>query len=211
MPITMFDFDGPLAMCVESEFFTWVNQHPSVKKPWDYQSLVETGDWAVATSMMHGESTNLFQEFMQSSAYPGFIPTPGAISALQDIPPANRFLATARGHLLYDVTRAFLDRHFGPFRCYHFAIHDAKVALVQRDKPDFVIDDCYPLSLRFARATSAIPILFPKPTRRKISSHDGLVILDAEAMVYPDMPAQDFRQVCTHAWREIADRLVRAS
>ncbi len=211
MCLTMFDLDGPLALCVENLFFAWANSHPSVTQVWDYEKLVATGDWAAATGMKQGESTKLFQEFMQSDAYPGFLPTPGAIQALKKIPSASRLLATARGRILYKPTRALLDRYFGRFRQYHFNVHDAKVNIAKQSGADFVVDDCYPLIMRIARETSAIPILFPKPTSRRVSRRRGVIILAAESAVYPDMPCHEFQQVCTQAWQEISDRLSKAS
>lgn len=210
MCITMFDFDGPLALSVESEFFAWANQHPTVTEPWDYEKLVETGDWAAATGMKHGETTKLFQEFMLSPACPGFRPTPGAINTLATIPTRCRFLATARGHLLSVVTREFLDEYYGPFHRYDFNVHEAKIALAKRLKPKFVIDDCYQLLRSIARVTKTIPILFPKPTARQLDRPDGVIILAVESSVYQGMPLDDYERVCTEAWQEISDILAPA-
>jgi hypothetical protein len=206
----MFDLDGPLALCVESEYFAWANRHPAVTKPWDYEKLVDTGDWLAATGMMPGESTKLFQEFMQSPACPGFRPTPGAINALATIPARCRLLATARGHLLSHVTREFLDEYYGPFHRYDFNVHELKIALANCLKPKFVIDDCYPLLRIMAQETATTPILFPKPTARQLDRPDGVIILDAESSVYHDMPLGDYERVCTEAWQEISAILAAA-
>lgn len=203
----MFDFDGPLAICVEREFFSWVNHHPDVQVPWRYEVLIETGDWAAATGMPLRQTTKLFQEFTQTSAFPGLQPTPGAASALAAVPIRCRYLATARGYPLSAVTREFIIEHYGHFQDYHFNVHDDKVTLAREIKPDFVIDDCYPLLQRIARETYATPILFPKPIKRQVSAADGVIILDAETSSSPGSFLENYQQICTAAWQEISDKL----
>ena len=63
MCITIFDFDGPLALCFEREFFSWANNQPTVKTPWRYEVLIQTGDWAEATGRKHN-TMRLPKEFL---------------------------------------------------------------------------------------------------------------------------------------------------
>jgi hypothetical protein len=203
----MFDFDGPLALCVEKEFFSWANNQPTVKTPWRYEVLIQTGDWAEATGVSLLETTKLFQEFMQTSDYPGLLPTPGAALAMTAVPTGCRYLATARGHALSEVTRQFILEHFGPFHDYHFNVRDNKVTLTKKIAPDFVIDDCYPLLQRIAHETSAVAILFPKPTKRQVSNKSGVVILDAESFSSPDASHVNYSQRCSDAWQQITELL----
>ena len=144
---------------------------------------------------------------MRTSDYPGLQPTPGAALALAAIPTHCRYLATARGHALSEVTRQFIIEHFGPFHDYHFNVHNDKVTLTKKIAPDFVIDDDYPLLQRIARETSAVAILFPKPTKRLVSAKSNVVILDAESSSSPGASCENYYQICTEAWQEITELL----
>lgn len=207
MCVTMFDCDGPLAMCVEREFFSWANQQPFVAIKWQHHRLVETGDWEAVTGLPIEQTTDIFRQFMASASYPGLRPTPGAIAALRSVPARARYLATARGHSLASQTREFLTDHFGSFSGYSFGAHTSKIDLAKKIKPRAVVDDCYPLLCRIAHETDALPILFPKPVPRHLKYSNGVIVLAAESQIRPGLTDEEFAQICTQAWLEITDYL----
>ena len=195
------DIDGPLA------FDNWrlrgyFNYMQGMGVDCSYMKYLTTGEWFEAIpGKSRLEITKLWCSYLASQNITDE-PTPGAANALRSLSHYERVIATARSQSESAHTRTFLEQHFGAFSTYHFAL-DCKRAAVMTAA--YFIDDNYGVARKVAgQASNGLRvILFPTPTWPRQGTHPRVILLEAEALVTPDMTESQWRAICQVAWEEI--------
>lgn len=200
----VFDIDGPLIDENSIELFRYAAEGHGGEK-WDYSILAHTGDWIAATGGWKKEKiAELWTQFRLSKQFPGEVPTPGAQVALRALEPYPKAIATSRPEKISTHTQATLHEHFGSsFHELGFDLMEDKAHFVNRIGGKWFVEDNMKNAKFAAERTQATVILFPLRGRKHSPALTGLIRLEAEKLIEPDMPNETWDKACKLAWEEI--------
>ena len=205
----VFDVDGPLVRNKEQAFFEFAG---SQGQHWDYEAFARTDNWQQATGLTKAALGTWYEKFWASPDTHDQT-TPGATQAMEQLKGYDRSIATSRPHQIAGATRDFLSQHFGQFDTYHFAAADNKAQVVAGCHAKWFIEDNLEMACEVVAKTSTRVILFPRPGRAPQTNGpgNGLVRLDIERRISPDLTPADWTGIYRAAWSKIVHYIITAS
>lgn len=208
--MVVFDVDGVLVPDQSQRFFEFVRRVYGLT--WDYRLLLATGNWQLVTGAASPRVTELFTEYWASDEHIPDSPMPGAQLVLRSLSLKQCHVVTARSRRTAEATKFFLEQTYGRFSSYTFESLGQKAQkIAECDEVSVVIED----NLTEARAIKKrhpehTVILHPVRWVQRPTDDSGVVFLEAERWVTPELSDEAFVQVVRQAWSEIGEIIAAA-